>query len=172
MIKPLNGAFFPFAVNILCGVKICFVSVIAGEADIIFSVIVSYTSCPHSLTVNISLLQSLSGSIIKGIADIYGVFPVYKIIGTENFTAREEMHCSRDHIVCIAHPYNIGVGIIERYDRIYFFIFQNDSPSVYRLEPVFTRNVCGFSSIILSKTRQKSAGGLAARQGFLILRTN
>ena len=35
------------------------------------------------------------------------------------------------------------------------------------LEPVFTRNVCGFSSIILSKTRQKSAGGLAARQGFL-----
>ena len=29
------------------------------------------------------------------------------------------------------------------------------------LEPVFTRNMCGFSSIILLQTRQKYAGGLS-----------
>ncbi len=34
------------------------------------------------------------------------------------------------------------------------------------LEPVFTRNMCGFSSIILLQTRQKYAGGLSAGKCF------
>ena len=34
------------------------------------------------------------------------------------------------------------------------------------LEPVFIRNVCGFSSIILLQTRQKSAGGLSPGKNF------
>ena len=34
------------------------------------------------------------------------------------------------------------------------------------LEPVFIRNVCGFSSIILLQTRQKSAGGLSPGKDF------
>ena len=35
------------------------------------------------------------------------------------------------------------------------------------LEPVFTRNICGFSSIILLQTRQKYAGGLSPGKYFL-----
>ena len=35
------------------------------------------------------------------------------------------------------------------------------------LEPVFIRNVCGFSSIILLQTRQKYAGGLSPGKYFL-----
>ena len=34
------------------------------------------------------------------------------------------------------------------------------------LEPVFIRNVYGFSSIILLQTRQKSAGGLSPGKNF------
>ena len=34
------------------------------------------------------------------------------------------------------------------------------------LEPVFIRNVCGFSSIILLQTRQKSAGVLPHGKDF------
>ena len=34
------------------------------------------------------------------------------------------------------------------------------------LEPVFTRNICGFSSIILLQTRQKYAGGLSPGKCF------
>ena len=34
------------------------------------------------------------------------------------------------------------------------------------LEPVFTRNMCGFSSIILLQTRQKYAGGLSPGKCF------
>ena len=34
------------------------------------------------------------------------------------------------------------------------------------IEPVFIRNVCGFSSIILLQTRQKSAGGLSPGKDF------
>ena len=34
------------------------------------------------------------------------------------------------------------------------------------LEPVFTRNICGFSSIILLQTRQKYAGGLSPGKYF------
>ena len=34
------------------------------------------------------------------------------------------------------------------------------------LEPVFTRNMCGFSSIILLQTRQKYAGGLSPGKYF------
>ena len=34
-------------------------------------------------------------------------------------------------------------------------------PMLCILEPVFTRNICGFSSIILLQTRQKYAGGLS-----------
>jgi hypothetical protein len=34
------------------------------------------------------------------------------------------------------------------------------------LEPVFIRNVCGFSSIILLQSRQKSAGGLSPGKDF------
>ena len=34
------------------------------------------------------------------------------------------------------------------------------------LEPVFIRNVCGFSSIILLQTRQESAGGLSPGKDF------
>ena len=35
------------------------------------------------------------------------------------------------------------------------------------LEPVFTRNICGFSSIILLQARQKYAGGLSPGKYFL-----
>ena len=35
-----------------------------------------------------------------------------------------------------------------------------------KLEPVFIRNVCGFSSIILLQTRQKSAGVLPHGKDF------
>ena len=35
------------------------------------------------------------------------------------------------------------------------------------LEPVFTRNICGFSSIILLQTRKKYAGGLSPGKCFL-----
>ena len=34
------------------------------------------------------------------------------------------------------------------------------------LEPVFIRNVCEFSSIILLQSRQKSAGGLSPGKDF------
>ena len=34
------------------------------------------------------------------------------------------------------------------------------------LEPVFIRNICGFSSIILLQTRQKCAGGLSPGKYF------
>ena len=36
----------------------------------------------------------------------------------------------------------------------------------FLLEPVFIRNVCGFSSIILLQSRQKSAGGLSPGKDF------
>ena len=35
-----------------------------------------------------------------------------------------------------------------------------------KLEPVFIKNVCGFSSIILLQSRQKSAGGLSPGKDF------
>ena len=35
-----------------------------------------------------------------------------------------------------------------------------------KLEPDFIRNVCGFSSIILLQSRQKSAGGLSPGKDF------
>ena len=35
-----------------------------------------------------------------------------------------------------------------------------------KLEPVFIRNECGFSSIILLQSRQKSAGGLSPGKDF------
>ena len=38
--------------------------------------------------------------------------------------------------------------------------------SAFLLEPVFTRNICGFSSIILLQTRQKYAGGLSPDKYF------
>ena len=42
----------------------------------------------------------------------------------------------------------------------------NTKMSLKSLEPVFIRNVCGFSSIILLQTRQKSAGGLSPGKDF------
>ena len=38
--------------------------------------------------------------------------------------------------------------------------------SAFLLEPVFTRNICGFSSIILLQTRQKYAGELSLGKYF------
>ena len=43
---------------------------------------------------------------------------------------------------------------------------QSNTKSLYFLEPVFIRNVCGFSSIILLQTRQKSADVLPHGKDF------
>ena len=72
-------------------------------------------------------------------------------------------------------PTDLSVGEIakavgyERSDSFssYFSRITGLLPTEYReLEPVFIRNVCGFSSIILLQTRQKSAGVLPHGKDF------
>jgi len=60
-----------------------------------------------------------------------------------------------------------SVRIFGKYARKQLFSKQKKGrySEAKKLEPVFIRNVCGFSSIILLQSRQKSAGGLSPGKG-------
>ncbi len=67
---------------------------------------------------------------------------------------------------------NLRNEAIEDYQNWMYDLWQSDYIALgvgdygWISEPVFTRNICGFSSIILLQTRQKYAGGLSPGKYF------
>ena len=107
-------ALFPWAVYILRAVEISLVSIICDKAYVEESFMISEARGPHALSVDIgAVLHPLGRCTVKSVIYVRGMLPVCQIVGAQDLAARHEVHGGADHVVSIADPYHIRVGIIR-----------------------------------------------------------
>ena len=63
------------------------------------------------------MLHRIPTGKVEAVVDLADKFPVNKVVGLEDLHA-EEMEIGSHHVVGVAHPYGVRVGIIRRKDRV------------------------------------------------------
>ena len=111
----------------------------------------------HSVRFGNNVLNILIFRVIVSITDRYGRHSAFAFFQLFDRIEQITVHTFNSFPISCNDRTKLISAVTEAFAELCIIFF---------LEPVFIRNVCGFSSIILLQTRQKSAGGLSPGKNF------
>ncbi len=121
MEESLHIPFLPGPLYAVRRIQVGFMGVIGHKAYVESTLMITDGCGPHALAINILFpFQPLAGRTVQPVIYISRMFPVPKIIGTENFTSWHKMHGGTHHIISVFYTNHIRIRIVQPGDGIDF----------------------------------------------------